>query len=35
MIGSPCYDGRIDVWYANSLVNTIKMSYEKEIEIST
>jgi glycosyltransferase involved in cell wall biosynthesis len=33
MIGSPCYDGRIDVWYANSLVNTIKMSYEKEIEI--
>lgn len=33
MIGSPSYDGRIDVWYTNSLVNTIKLSYEKEIEI--
>lgn len=34
MIGTPCYDGRIDVWYVNSLVNTIKMSFEKNIEIT-
>jgi glycosyltransferase involved in cell wall biosynthesis len=33
MIGTPCYDGRIDVWYTNSLVNTIKMNYGKDIEI--
>lgn len=34
MIGTPCYDGRIDVWYVNSLVNTIKMSFEKNVEIT-
>jgi glycosyltransferase involved in cell wall biosynthesis len=33
MIGTPCYDGRLDVWYTNSLVNTIKLSYEKNVEI--
>ncbi len=33
MIGTPCYDGRLDVWYVNSLANTIKMSYEKNVEI--
>lgn len=33
MIGTPCYDGRLDVWYTNSLVNTIKLSFEKDIEI--
>lgn len=33
MIGTPCYDGRLDVWYTNSLVNTIKLSYEKGVEI--
>lgn len=33
MIGTPSYDGKIDVWYTNSLCNTIKMSYEKNIEI--
>lgn len=33
MIGTPCYDGRIDVWYANSLMNTIKMGIERDIEI--
>jgi hypothetical protein len=26
LIGTPSYDGRIDVWYANSLLQTIKMS---------
>lgn len=34
LIGTPCYDGRIDVWYVNALANTIKMSYEKEVEIT-
>ena len=34
MIGSPSYDGRIDVWYANSLVNTVKLSFEKDVEIT-
>lgn len=33
MIGSPCYDGRLDVWYTNSLVNTIKQSFEHDVEI--
>jgi hypothetical protein len=33
MIGTPCYDGKIDVWYAHSLMNTIKMSKEKDVEI--
>lgn len=34
MIGTPCYDGRLDVWYTNSLVNTIKMSYDRGVEIT-
>ena len=34
MIGSPCYDGRIDVWYAHSLMNTIKESYNRDVEIT-
>jgi len=34
MIGTPCYDGRIDVWYTNSLVNTIKESYKHDVEIT-
>jgi len=33
LIGTPAYDGRVDVWYANSLVNTIKLSVNKNIEI--
>ena len=33
MIGTPCYDGRIDVWYVNALMNTIKMAIERDIEI--
>ena len=33
MIGSPSYDGRIDVWYTNSLVNTIKEAIPRDIEI--
>ena len=34
MIGTPCYDGRLDVWYTNSLVNTVKLAKEKNIEIA-
>ena len=33
IIGTPSHDGKIDVWYANSLVNTIRMSYEKDTVI--
>jgi len=33
MIGSPSYDGTIDVWYVNSLVNTIKYIYENNLNI--
>lgn len=34
MIGTPCYDGRIDVWYVNSLVSTIKKSFDYSIDIT-
>lgn len=34
IIGTPCYDGRLDVWYTNSLVNTIKQSYKHDVEIT-
>lgn len=34
MIGTPCYDGRLDVWYTNSLVNTIKLASHHEVEIT-
>lgn len=33
LLGTPCYDGRLDVWYTNSLCNTIKKSFEHDIEI--
>lgn len=33
MIGTPCYDGRLDVWYVNSLVGTLKLAKEKNIEV--
>lgn len=33
MIGSPCMYGEVNVWYANSLANTIKMSYDCDVEI--
>ena len=33
MIGTPCYDGRLDVWYVNSLMNTVKQSSDYDIEI--
>jgi len=34
MIGTPCYSGQVDVWYTNSLVNTIKQSYAHNIAIT-
>jgi len=33
LIGTPAYDGRVDVWFANSLVNTIRLSYQHQIEV--
>lgn len=32
-LGTPCYDGRIDVWYANSLFQTQKLAPEFDVEI--
>ncbi len=31
LIGTPSYDGRIDVWFANSLLGTVKMAHDKDI----
>jgi hypothetical protein len=33
LIGTPAHDGRVDVWYANSLVNTIKMAVAQGVQI--
>jgi hypothetical protein len=33
MIGTPSYDGKVDAWYVHSLIQTIKMSYEKNVDI--
>lgn len=33
LIGTPSYDGRIDVWFANALLGTVKKSIEKEIYV--
>ena len=33
LIGTPAHDGRLDVWYTNSLINTIKLSMAKGIDI--
>ena len=33
MIGTPCYSGNLDVWYTNSLCNSIKMSFDKDVNI--
>jgi hypothetical protein len=34
IVGTPCYDGRVDTWYANSLVATVKQSYDENVEIT-
>lgn len=31
LIGTPSYDGRIDVWFANSLIATVKEAEKKDI----
>lgn len=33
LIGTPSYDGRIDVWFANSLLSTVKLAIEKGIYV--
>ena len=33
LIGTPSHDGKVDVWYCNSLVRTIKMAVQKGIYI--
>lgn len=33
LIGTPAHDGRVDVWYCNSLVETIRKSYERNIYV--
>lgn len=33
LIGTPAHDGRVDVWFANSLVNTVKLSGRYKTEI--
>jgi len=33
LIGTPAHDGRVDVWYANSLVNTVKLAHQLGVEI--
>lgn len=33
MIGTPAHDGRVDVWYANSLVNTVKLAMQRQVEL--
>jgi len=30
LIGTPSHDGRLDVWYTNSLLNTVRATYETE-----
>ena len=33
LIGTPSYDGRIDVWFANSLISTVKIAEKKGIHV--
>ena len=33
LIGTTSYDGRIDVWYANSLLETVKIAEKKNIHV--
>lgn len=33
LIATPSYDGRLDVWYVNSLVNTVRLAQEKGITL--
>lgn len=31
LVATPCYDGKVDVWYANSLINMVMLGIQKEI----
>jgi hypothetical protein len=33
LIGTPSYDGRVDVWFANSLIQTVKIAEKKGIYV--
>jgi glycosyltransferase involved in cell wall biosynthesis len=33
LIGTPSYDGRVDTWFANSLIQTVKQSEKYEVEV--
>lgn len=33
LIGTPSYDGRIDTWFADSLIRTVKQSFERQVEV--
>lgn len=33
LIGTPSYDGRIDVWFANSLISTVKIAEKQGIHV--
>ena len=33
LIGSPSYDGSIDVWYVNSLINSVKYAHDYNLNI--
>jgi hypothetical protein len=33
LIGTPCYDGKVDVWFANSLLNTVRMAEKKGVYV--
>lgn len=33
MIGTPCYDGRVDIWYTHSLLRTAEMAATQNIQI--
>ena len=33
LIGTPAYDGRLDAWYVNSLINTIRESEKHNVSI--
>jgi len=33
LVGTPSYDGKLEAWYVNSLINTIRLGVELDIEI--
>jgi glycosyltransferase involved in cell wall biosynthesis len=35
MVGTPSYDGKVEAWYMNSLLQCVKMSIPKGIDITT